>query len=153
MAVIRATRLWLARVNTGLRVGTLPEGGDSARPIDRASLERTPEFRAPLHVFTCPEGSKAIIRTMTHSLSGYPTEVNASFFIDVEPMPLGTGYTIHWGSWKEFQTPNDPDGQWVNTRIWSGQLVLNAGDRVHVLNGASKMIYSHASGHVLPIQA
>lgn len=139
MGVIRASRLWAWVVSPNALAGTLPAG----------TIEEDP--RAPLSIYTCPGGYKAIVRTMTHTLKAIPPAGSQpTFSVYLRPAGVGLDIQVHYFWWVEhFGTTED---RWHLHNLWNGQLVLNAGDAILIHNVSSVSIDSHASGHLLPLQ-
>lgn len=143
MAVLRATRLWTAQLMAGL---VKPAQNQPGRPLEEthSGVRSTTAY-----VYTVPPGKKAIIRTITSVLNGIPPsgeEPTVKYYL--EPFNTGAAYEFHY-FWFVDHTTSTMEGVWRIESNWSGNITLNAGDKVRAVLVCTRHVMSVGSGMLL----
>jgi hypothetical protein len=90
-----------------------------------------------------------VIRTMTVAFQSFPTGSSVAPHVSFTVANYGT---IWWAAMIQRQPQL---AEWVLSRTWTGQLVLNEGEQIEI--GKHDMpattIYTHGSGALMPIES
>lgn len=131
MAVIRAKRLWLTSVPTGTTGAT--------------ESDETPEVRSTA-VYTCPQGKRAIVRSMSFIHEADPvggTEPIVRVFVQ----PPASPETLVWRF--TFLERTEAYATLLRSAYWNMQLVLHAGDLLRIAHTGPAGLAVQGSGHEL----
>lgn len=126
MAVIRANRLWAARV-----------GPEFSRGDGRMST-----------LYTAPAGYRAIIRGVTATINSPPEGSNPCYVLYLTPAGQAT-IVLRWIFFSVPGTGEAAD-RYLFADSWNPMVVLHSGDRIECANMTSAMLDVTGSGHVLP---
>lgn len=141
MAVLRANRLWTAALPPALTRPVVLPSPDPKEPEAGGLASAT-------YVYTCPTGKRAIIRTLTTVLQNIPPsseEPTVKYYIHD---PAGWGWAFHY-FW--FVDHSKDIGVWILESNWSGQMVLNAGDKVRAVWACTAEGVTVGSGMLLDV--
>lgn len=133
MAVIRASKLWLTEIP----------------PSSVDGFDNPEENAVRTEVYTCPPGKKTIVRTATFILTSVTAAGQEPVVLLVHQPAGSTGWYYTYWFWFIEHLPNLAN--WRLMGQFSGQIVLNAGDKLAVENRSTVYMHTAGHGHVLPV--